>query len=211
MRIEINNQNFTLHYSGVAFWEEKKILLISDVHLGKVAHFRKHGIGIPNDVIFENFNRLNTVLELFDSEIIIFLGDLFHSKINNEWDLFASWTKKHSQKMILVEGNHDIIDKQYYSDLNIMVYNELLIEDFLLTHHPTEKEGFFNFCGHIHPAIKLKGLGRQFLNLSCFFRKPNQLIFPAFGGFTGNSYLTPTEKDKVYGITKFEVIEVTIN
>jgi DNA ligase-associated metallophosphoesterase len=211
MKILINNQKFVLHQSGAVFWEEKKMLLISDVHLGKVTHFRKHGIGIPNEAIFENFNRLKKVLELFDSETIVFLGDLFHSKINTEWDFFVDWIKEHSQKIILVEGNHDIISKGNYEDVNIEIYNELIIDGFLLTHHPTEKEGFFNFCGHIHPAIQLRGLGRQFLSLPCFFRKPNQLIFPAFGEFTGNSYMTPTENDKAYAITREGVIEISIN
>ncbi len=211
MKIAINNQNFILHQSGAAFWQEKKMLLISDVHLGKVTHFRKHGIGIPKEAIFENFNRLKSVLAIFDSEIIVFLGDLFHSKINTEWDFFVDWIKERSQKIILVEGNHDIISERYYTDLNIEIYNELIIDDFLLTHHPTEKENLFNFCGHIHPAIQLRGLGRQFLNLPCFFRKSNQLIFPAFGEFTGNSYMTPTENDKAYAITKEGVIEISIN
>ncbi|KQW98478.1 metallophosphoesterase [Flavobacterium sp. Root420] len=211
MKILINNQKFILHQSGVVFWEEKKMLLISDVHLGKVTHFRKHGIGIPKEAILENFNRLKKVLELFDSEAIVFLGDLFHSKINTEWGFFVDWIKEHSQKIILVEGNHDIISKINYEDLNIDIYSELIIDNFLLTHHPTEKEGFFNFCGHIHPAIQLRGLGRQFLTLPCFFRKPNQLIFPAFGEFTGNSYMTPTEHDKAYAITKEGVIEISIN
>ncbi|MDR7371826.1 ligase-associated DNA damage response endonuclease PdeM [Flavobacterium aquidurense] len=211
MRIVINNQNFILHQSGAAFWEEKKMLLISDVHLGKVTHFRKYGIGIPKEAIFENFSRLKTVLEIFNSETIVFLGDLFHSKINTEWDFFVDWIKERSQKIILVEGNHDIISKRYYTDLNIEIYNELIINGFSLTHHPTDSENYFNFCGHIHPGIKLKGLGRQFLSLPCFFLKPKQLIFPAFGEFTGNSYIIPTENDKVYAITKEGIIEVEIN
>lgn len=211
MKIIINNQKFILHQSGAVFWEEKKTLLISDVHLGKVTHFRKHGIGIPKEAIFENFNRLKQVLEIFDAETIVFLGDLFHSKINTEWNFFVEWLKGHPQKIILVEGNHDIISKINYEDLNIEIYSELVIDDFLLTHHPTEKEGLFNFCGHIHPAIQLKGLGRQFLSLPCFFLKPNQLIFPAFGEFTGNAYMTPTENDKAYAITKEGVIEISIN
>ena len=211
MKIIINNQKFILHQSGAVFWEEKKMLLISDVHLGKVTHFRKHGIGIPKEAIFENFNRLKQVLETFNSETIVFLGDLFHSKINTEWNFFVEWLKEYSQKIILVEGNHDIISKRNYEDLNIEIFSELVIADFLLTHHPTEKEGLFNFCGHIHPAIQLKGLGRQFLSLPCFFLKPNQLIFPAFGEFTGNAYMTPTENDKAYAITKEGVIEISIN
>jgi len=211
MNITINNQGFILHQSGAAFWEKKKILLISDVHLGKVAHFRKHGIGIPNSAIFENFTRLKMVLDLFNPTTIIFLGDLFHSKMNTEWNLFVEWTQSHPHKIILVEGNHDIISKKYFADLNIEIYSELVIDDFLLTHHPKESQHYFNFCGHIHPGIQLRGLGKQFLSLSCFFRKPNQMIFPAFGEFTGNYYLVPTENDKVYAITKDEVIEVDIN
>lgn len=208
MKITIHNQNFVLHPCGAAFWEEKKILLISDLHLGKIAHFRKHGMAIPEKAVQENFTRLNNVLHLFDAETIIFLGDLFHSKINNEWDFFADWTKTVTQQLILVEGNHDIISKKYYADLNIEIHTEIILDDFLLTHHPSKRENFFNLCGHIHPGIKLKGMGKQFLSLSCFFRKPDQLIFPAFGEFTGNFYLIPEENDKVYVLAKDEVIEI---
>lgn len=211
MTIQINNQNFTLHQSGAVFWEQQNTLLISDVHLGKVAHFRKHGMAIPNEAIFENFTRLNVVVDTFKPSSIIFLGDLFHSKINNEWELFANWTKQISQEIILVEGNHDIIAKQNYEDLNIKIFSELTIDNFLLTHYPTEKNDFFNLCGHIHPGIKLKGIGRQYLNLSCFFQKPTQMILPAFGEFTGNFYLVPTENDVVYGITNDTVFEVVIS
>ncbi|KAF2511858.1 ligase-associated DNA damage response endonuclease PdeM [Flavobacterium foetidum] len=210
MTITINNQNFILHPCGAAFWEEKKMLLISDLHLGKIAHFRKHGMAIPEKAVQQNFNRLKNVLELFDSEAIIFLGDLFHSTINTEWDFFAEWTKSVTQQLILVEGNHDIISRKYYADLNIEIYSELIIEGFLLTHHPSKRENFFNLCGHIHPGIKLKGLGRQFLSLSCFFRKPYQMIFPAFGEFTGNFNLIPEENDKVYAIAKDEIIEINL-
>lgn len=208
MKIEINKQNFTLHQSGAAFWEEKKILLISDVHLGKVAHFRKHGMAIPQEAILENFTILNLVVALFNPITIVFLGDLFHSEMNNEWNFFKEWVKSISTEIILIEGNHDRIAKENYSELNIGIYKELVIDNFLLTHHPTEKEGLFNFCGHIHPGIKLRGLGRQFLNLACFFHKPNQLTFPAFGEFTGNFYLKPTTNDKVYAISNDEIIEV---
>ena len=211
MTIKINNQTFTLHQFGTIFWEDKNTLLISDVHLGKVAHFRKHGMAIPNEAIFENFIRLNVVVDFFKPETIIFLGDLFHSKMNKEWELFAKWTEEISQEIILVEGNHDIIARYNYEDLNIKVYSELVIDNFLLTHHPIEKNNFFNFCGHIHPGIKLKGTGRQYLNLSCFFQKPNQMILPAFGEFTGNFYLVPTENDLVYGISKDGIFKVALN
>lgn len=208
MEIIIKKNHFTLHCSGAIFWKEKNTVLISDVHLGKIAHFRKHGLAIPVQAIPENFKRMDEVLDLFEPEKIIFLGDLFHSKINKEWDLFAHWVKGISQEILLVEGNHDIIDKQNYAHLNIMIHNKLLIDDFLLTHHPIETDNFFNFCGHIHPGIKLKDVGRQALKLACFFKKEKQLIVPAFGEFTGQFYLKPQEHDEVYAIANTEVIRV---
>ena len=108
--------------------------------------------------------------------------------------------------MVLVAGNHDIIDQKHYKNLNIEVCSELVVDEFLLTHHPEEREHYFNFSGHIHPGIELRGLGRQSLKLPCFFKKPNQMILPAFGEFTGKYFLIPTEHDCVYAITKEEVI-----
>lgn len=208
MTIVIHNNNFTLHPSGTVFWEEKKILLISDVHLGKIAHFRKHGLAIPEIAILENFKRMDEVAAFFNPEQIIFLGDLFHSKINAEWDLFAKWAQKTNAEIILVEGNHDIIAKQHYTELNIAIVSKMHINNFLLTHHPFETDVLFNFCGHIHPGIKLKDLGRQSLKLACFFKTENQLILPAFGAFTGRYFIMPKENDKVYAIANDEIIRV---
>ena len=209
LTIEIQQQRFLLHASGAIFWKDKNMLLISDVHLGKVAHFRNHGIAIPNETIFENFIRLTKVVNFFKPQSIVFLGDLFHSKINKEWDLFSRWTQSISAKIFLIEGNHDIVAKYKYTDLQIEIFKEWVVDGFLLTHYPEERQGLYNFCGHIHPGIKLKGIGKQSLKLPCFFQSEKQLILPAFGEFTGNFYLTPRENDNVYAITKDEVILVS--
>jgi DNA ligase-associated metallophosphoesterase len=209
--IHIQDQNFILHCSGAIFWEEKSLLLIADVHLGKVMHFRKAGFAVPSDAILKNFLQLTAAVDYFKPGAICFLGDLFHSTINNEWDLFADWFGKCGCKVILVAGNHDIIVPKKYLDINIQVVSEWTIGNFLLTHHPQENAEFFNFCGHIHPCVRLQGKGRQFLKLPCFFKRPNQLILPAFGEFTGTYELAPTEGDIVYAITKEEVILVAKN
>lgn len=211
LSITINDQYFVLHQSGAIFWVRENVLMISDVHLGKVAHFRKHGFAIPSDAVHENFERLDNVVHFFKPDTIVFLGDLFHSKINSEWDLFAAWVAEIPARVILVEGNHDIISKKHYANLGIGTVSELLIDGFLLTHHPDGREGYFNFCGHIHPGIYLRGIGRQSLRLPCFFQRPKQMILPAFGTFTGKYYLTPDEEDQVYLIAKDEVIPINTN
>ncbi|MEJ1223122.1 ligase-associated DNA damage response endonuclease PdeM [Sediminicola sp. 1XM1-17] len=206
--IQINDQNFVLHSTGALFWKEERMLLISDVHLGKVSHFRKYGAAVPQQAIEKNFELLTEIVSVFEPRTICFLGDLFHSSLNSEWHRFESWISEQTSKIILVAGNHDIISPLKYEDIGILVIQELVLPPFLMTHHPEERNGYFNFSGHIHPAIKLKGMGRQLLKLPCFFKKQQQMVLPAFGEFTGTHILTPTKEDEVYAITKNEVILV---
>ncbi|MEH6658622.1 ligase-associated DNA damage response endonuclease PdeM [Leeuwenhoekiella marinoflava] len=206
--ISIQGNTLTLHPSGGMLWHEKKMLLIADVHLGKVSHFRKHGSAVPLKAISENFNQLTRVADYYQAQSICFLGDLFHSSLNTEWKLFEKWVRSRKEEILLIAGNHDIISPLKYDSLNINIYSEFQSNGFLLTHLPEEREGFFNFCGHIHPGFRLGGIGRQVLKLSCFFKTENQLILPAFGTFTGNYYLEPKTGDQVFAITKNEVIQV---
>jgi DNA ligase-associated metallophosphoesterase len=204
--IFISGNTFILHPSGCIFWKEQNMLLIADVHLGKVAHFRKAGFAVPPNSISGNFKQMDNVIGFFLAEKICFLGDLFHSVINNEWAVFEDWINKISVNVILIAGNHDIINPENYRRINIPVVSEWVLDGFLLTHHPEDREGLFNFAGHIHPGIKLRGNGRQSVKLPCFFKKENQLILPAFGDFTGTFLLVPTKNDCVYAVTKDEVI-----
>lgn len=206
--IQIQNQSFVLHPSGSLFWEEKSALFISDVHLGKISHFRKYGAAVPQKAIQANFELMDEVVEFFNPNTVYFLGDLFHSYINSEWNLFEDWVSKAKAEIILIYGNHDIISPIKYKELGIQLLDELILENILLTHHPEERKGFFNFCGHIHPAVKIRGSGKQSLRLPCFFKSPNQLILPAFGEFTGSFTLKPTKNDQVYAIAEGMIIKI---
>ena len=208
--ITLHDQIFEMHFSGALFWEKHSILLISDVHLGKVSHFRKYGAAVPQQAVQQNFDALTAVVEHFKPKSIFFLGDLFHSALNIEWSLFEQWVQTTSQEIILVSGNHDIISPLKYEALNIKVIPELTLDSFLLTHHPEERDGFFNFSGHIHPAIKLSGLGRQSVRLPCFYKTEHQMILPAFGEFTGTYTLEPCEGCEVYALLGDAVLPVPI-
>ena len=49
MTIKIHTHQFVLHPTGGIYWKEKQYWLLADVHLGKVAHFRKNGIPVPRN------------------------------------------------------------------------------------------------------------------------------------------------------------------
>jgi len=207
-QIEINNHTFILHPLSVVFWKQKSMLIISDVHLGKVSHFRKFGAAVPQKAIQMNFDLMTEAVRRFSPKTICFLGDLFHSSINNEWHLFETWIAEQDADVVLVEGNHDIISPLRYEKIGVSVVPEIQADGFLLTHHPEEREGFFNFSGHVHPAVRLRGAGRQTLRLPCFYKSNTQMIVPAFGQFTGHFTISPKKSDKIFAVTKEAVFEV---
>ncbi len=208
LAIQIQAQHFTMHPTGVLFWEDEAMLIISDVHLGKVAHFRKFGAAVPHNLAQENFALLQGVVAFFRPQVICFLGDLFHSSLNIEWALFEQWVSRTSANIVLVQGNHDIISPLKYEALGIAVVSELVQKGFLLTHHPEERNGFFNLSGHVHPAIRLKGTAQQSLRLACFFKREHQMILPAFGKFTGTHVLKPGKKDEIFALAAGKVIKI---
>jgi metallophosphoesterase superfamily enzyme len=54
---------------------------------------------------------------------LIFLGDLFHSDMNNDWDWFVLWRSQFPKlEIILIKGNHDIISDKHYTDLGIILH-----------------------------------------------------------------------------------------
>ena len=206
--ISIHTNHFVLHPSGGVYWKEKQTWLLADIHLGKVAHFRKNGIAVPREAEGSFYQKMEEILPLFPVKRILFLGDLFHSFQNNEWYLFEAWVKQQSFKMVLITGNHDVIPKWKFKGLGLEVVPQLEEASFLFHHFPDQDTQVFVFCGHVHPGVRLQGVGRQQIKLPCFYHNPSQLILPAFGAFTGLHILKPKLEDHIYVTTGKEVMEI---
>lgn len=208
----IFGEQFLLHPFRAMYWKRNKSLLISDLHLGKVAHFRKAGIPVPGAVSDHNWDRLLSLLIDFQPERVIFLGDLFHSDLNTEWVDFCKMTEQFANvKFELVPGNHDILHTKHYTEARLYLQDfELFIEPFIFSHHPLHHipENYYNFCGHLHPSVRLKGPGRQGLKLPCFYFTENQGILPAFGAFTGTAEMQPRNGDQVFVIAEDRVLRM---
>ena len=99
------------------FWVDESALVLSDVHIGKSAHFRKNGIAIPTMANKNNHWRIVDVLEKTKPQKLVFLGDLSHSTVNEEWEEFVDFMQQFPDvKQILVKGNHDILSDKKYID-----------------------------------------------------------------------------------------------
>ena len=74
---KIHGQNLWLSAHRSLFWEEKKALIVSDLHFGKTGHFRKWEIGVPQNVYKEDLQRLVSLLHYFKPQKLIVVGDFF--------------------------------------------------------------------------------------------------------------------------------------
>ena len=208
-------QTLWLSTNRCIFWENEKALILSDLHFGKTGHFRKSGIAVPQNVFKEDLQRLFSQIQFFKASTLIIVGDLFHSRENKEMDLFTKWRKDHaSLQLQLIKGNHDILSKKFYELAGIEVFGESLLKaPFCFTHDISLKcddigKDSFTFSGHIHPGIRIHGIGKQSLRFPCFYFSKDFAVLPAFSRFTGLTSVHPEKGDKVFALVENNVVEI---
>ena len=206
------DQDLLLSPDKLIYWKQKKTLICSDLHLGKVKHFRKEGIGVPHNAEHQTLLRLEKAMMMFNPEKVMFLGDLFHSSHNLGWVMFNDFIERHQKiDFILVLGNHDILNIVNYNESRLEVVNGYLESGpYIFTHEPLEEilEGKYNICGHLHPAVMLRGKARQRIKLPCFYFGDRTGILPAIGTFTGTSIINPLKGEKVFVIAQSKVVAI---
>lgn len=215
MRVVIRDFELDLLPDKSLYWAREKTLMIADVHLGKINHFRRSGFPVPANANDANTSVLIDLLRRHQPERMIFLGDLFHSHYNQEWEVLGQVVKHFTScSFELVMGNHDIMSRLQYERHNLRVHEEgLNLNGMWLTHIPDENcdVSLYNLSGHIHPGARLFGRGKQALLLPCFHFGERNGLLPAFGSFTGLHPVTPKRNDRVFVIAEDSVIDVSVD
>ncbi len=204
--------------SGALWWPVQRALLLADLHFGKVGHFRKAGVPLPQSAFDKSLRKLDALIDAYRPDSLIVLGDLFHSDYNLEIEYFRAWRKRHRHLSLqLVRGNHDILPRQILTGLSVedlgICHRSGQME---LVHQPDQvvmdnpdKATFFRLSGHIHPGVRLRGGGRQSLFLPCFWFGQSQALLPAFGAFTGLYGIRPGPGDRVLVLTGEDIFDLT--
>ncbi len=205
------NETLTLTNHRAVYWPKQEMLIISDLHVGKAAHFRKSGIPVSTEVLNNDLERLKQLLSFFKAKQLMVVGDLFHAGINNEFKIFRNWLDTVEKiNLILVKGNHDKISSEIsdlFFDWNIFTTHH--ISPFNFIHESLNSiDNVFQISGHTHPGVLLKGKGKQRIKLPCYQISKNQLILPAFSLFTGLNTKPPLEKVINYAFTEDHIFEL---
>ena len=215
LALKIGSTTLMLLADKAIFWPAQQALLIADVHFGKAAAYRALGQPVPQGTTTANLKRLDALLERYQPQQLIFLGDFLHAPKSHAPATLAAlheWRKKHLDlKLILVRGNHDIKAGDPPPSLEVEVVNEpYLLSNIALQHIPSPHATHHVVAGHVHPTFRLQGKGRQSLRLPCFHHEPALTLLPSFGDFTGGYAVEKTSTSKVYVTDGSGVWPVTV-
>ncbi len=213
MDLVFGNEILELIAERAAWMKSQRVFIVADLHFGKVNHFRRAGLPVPLAANQRNAERLIDCINKLKPLRTIFLGDLFHSVYNDDWEVVGQIVTNYPGcRFELIRGNHDVLSEQQYHRHGMEVKEWEQIGVFLLTHKPMDFEnipsGAVNIAGHIHPAARLVGKGRQSLTFPCFWVSENRIVVPAFGSFTGLAVVRPQEKDQVFIIVENKILAI---
>jgi DNA ligase-associated metallophosphoesterase len=185
--IEIAGERLTLHAQRAIHWSARRMLLVSDVHFGKGAVFRRAGIAVPSGDTEDDLARLDELIAAFTPESVVVLGDLVHGNatVRSAWvDRVRAWRRKHGTvRMLLIAGNHD----RHFdvASLGFDIRQErLAVPPFVFSHHPHAQAGGYTIAGHVHPGVTVRDGWRR-LRLPAFVFDREVGVLPAFGTLTG--------------------------
>lgn len=208
--ISLEGEQLYLLPERAIWWPAQRAIILSDVHWGKSAHFRKHGIPMPGSTQERDAGRLAAIIRRHDAAQLIIAGDLFHSRHNSEVDDFSHWRSLHAGLRIqFVMGNHDILPAHFYQSLHFEVHREgLEIGPFYIAHDDVPRAGRYTIHGHLHPGVSMRGLGMKAVSLPCFCIGGHAMVLPAFGRFTGCKRIEPAHYKHVYVVGEEKVLQL---
>ena len=194
-----------LHADRALYWPRERTLFIADVHLGKAATFRAGGVPLPSGVTATDLGRLTALVERADARRIVVLGDLLHARSGRVALLdaaFREWRRAHAALQVtLVRGNHDAHAGDPPREWDIECTGDpYALPPFLACHEPATPPTGYALCGHLHPGVRLSGIGEETARLPCFVLGPRHAILPAFGRFTGLAIVAPAPTETIVAI-----------
>lgn len=192
-----------------ALWvKQEKLLVVADLHLGKAQYFQANGIPISANTHVQDLFNLQSLIELYNPNKVLFLGDLFHAGPLAIADFEHFLDKNKRIQFLLTMGNHDDKSSKIVLPQKIISLTDWKVGEVVFQHHPSNSEASPTVCGHIHPKYKIHALPRS-KALPCFYWNQYNLILPSFGSFTGGKLVVKDKQTQgIYVVGKEKVFEM---
>jgi DNA ligase-associated metallophosphoesterase len=200
-KVTISDVTFVADVSGALFWQEQRLLVVSDLHLEKGSSFARRGVLLPPYDTVATLGRLAAVIARHDPRMVIALGDSFHDREAHERlsapDRDALAAMQARRDWIWIAGNHD---PALPPALGGTVANEVAIGPIMFRHEPTGAAG--EIAGHLHPKARVPTRGRS-IERRCFVSDGERAVMPAFGAYTGGLSIRDMAFTRIFGALDF--------
>jgi DNA ligase-associated metallophosphoesterase len=182
--------------SGALFWEEQRLLVVSDLHLEKGSSFAARGVLLPPYDTAATLSRLGSVIARHDPRTVVALGDSFHDRDAHGRlsapDREAIAALQVRRDWIWIVGNHD---PALPDDLGGAVASEVAVGAIVFRHQPTGAMG--EIAGHLHPKARVSTRGRA-VERRCFAADGERVVMPAFGAYAGGLSIRDVAFAKIF-------------
>jgi len=148
------------------YFEEEKVLVLSDLHIGYEEYLNKQGVLVPRFQLEDLAKKINNILDRVDAPKIIINGDIKHefgTISKQEWqDTIKILDMFNGKEVILIKGNHDAILGPIAEKKNIEIKDHYKIGDVYICHGdkiPDDedfKKSKIIIIGHEHAAVSFK-------------------------------------------------------
>ena len=194
--LDVAGVTMSADLSGALFWEEQRLLVVSDLHLEKGSSFAARGVLLPPYDTVATLSRLASVIARHDPRTVIALGDSFHDRTAHQRlstpDREAIGALQARRDWIWISGNHD---PALPSDLGGIVASEVAIGPIAFRHEPTGAIG--EIAGHLHPKARVATRAR-WMERRCFASDGERVVMPSFGAYTGGLSIRDDAFSKIF-------------
>ncbi|SHO61044.1 putative phosphoesterase [Pseudoxanthobacter soli DSM 19599] len=183
--VTVAGERLSLHRAGALWWEERRTLVVADLHLEKGSSFARGRQFLPPYDTAATLSRLAEAVDALAPRRVIALGDSFHDRHGPDRlqpaDAARLATLVAGRDWVWITGNHD---PELPSALGGTVAAEAEIGGLTFRHEPKPGAAPGEIAGHLHPAARVVGRGRS-LRRRCFAATAERMVLPAFGALTG--------------------------
>nr|WP_040609991.1 ligase-associated DNA damage response endonuclease PdeM [Pseudooceanicola batsensis] len=166
--------------SGALWWPERRMLVVSDLHLGRSERMaRLGGASLPPYESFETLERLEADIAACDPREVVCLGDSFDDSaaVRGLPEAITDWLVRLQAGLswVWIEGNHDpgpvALGGAHLGEMRAGP---------LVLRHIAAAGARGEISGHYHPKARIASVSR-----ACFLLDRDRLILPAYGTYTG--------------------------
>jgi uncharacterized protein len=195
--VAVAGASFVADLAGALYWDDERLLVVSDLHLEKGSSFALRGVLLPPYDTVATLGRLGALIARFDPRTVIALGDSFHDRDAHDRlsdanrDILDALQAR--RDWIWIAGNHD---PDLPCNLGGSVAAEISVGAVTFRHEPTGARG--EIAGHLHPKARISQRGRS-VERRCFAADGERVVMPAFGAYTGGLNIRDAAFARLFG------------